>query len=66
MHLDLTTFDTRQNPRSFALQWIDFNLEFHTVLKKKKASLSEMGSQIKKPLIADKQNQRKRKEMFMR
>jgi len=70
MHLDLTTSDTRQNPRSFALQWIDFSLEFHTVLKKKKASLSEMGSQIKKPLIIEhKQNQRKRrerKEMFMR
>ncbi len=29
-------------------------------MKKKKASLSEMGSQIKKPFITDKQNQSKR------
>jgi len=43
---------------------IESNLEFHIVLKKKKASLSEMGSQIKKPLITNhKQNQRRRKEI---
>jgi hypothetical protein len=66
MHLDLTTSDTRQNPRSFALQWIDFNLEFHTVLKKKKASLNEMGSQIKKPLRTTQNNSTgiERKEVF--
>jgi len=69
MHLDLTTSDTRQNPRSFALQWIDFSLEFHTVLKKKKASLIWMGTHIKKPLMIEhKQNQKmiRKEEMFMR
>ena len=51
IHLDLTASDTRQNSSSFALQWIDFSLEFHALRKKKKASLIWMGTHIKKPLI---------------
>ncbi len=55
-----------KNQSDFALQWIDFNLEFQALRKKKKASLSEMGSQIKKPLRTKQPQKSIRKEMFMR
>lgn len=62
IHLDLTASDTRQNSSSFVLQRIDCSLEFHAVRKKKKASLSEMGSQIKKPLITAPNNSKTRQD----